>query len=1090
MKKIVLSFFVLLLSLRGMAGTMQELRMTGNEPLPIKVNFCALGKVTTNSEWNNFTNAGTPSGSSVQLNDIEGNATDVTIALKSAFNGTNTEGVASTNTVLNMTSQESYSAFWAQALNTSGTTNKASAGFVISGLKANYVYDFVVFGSRKNQTDNRETSYRFVGSNEEEGLLNCSSNAPEVAVVSGVSPDANGQIELIIAPGANNNNSVKYYYINAMQITPRVNTNTNIAHGTTLKVNFCASNLATTTKGWNNFTNATNTSGTSLRLTDVEGKVTTISIALESAFNGTNQEGVQTNGTIINMTDKESYTAFWAQALNTNGSANKPSAGFVIGGLDDDYVYDFTIFGSRKNVTDNRETSYRFVGSNEKEGLLNCSGNASNVVTVTDVSPNSNGQITLTLSPGENNNNNVRYYYINAMQIDIRKKNTPALPKLRVLAIGNSFSEDAVEQYLYNLGKEAGVNLIIGNACRGGQGLQSHWNDIQNNNNTFEYRKVVNGTRTNTTGQALSTIVTDEPWDIITFQQVSQNSGQPNTYEPWLGYLIDYVKGLATNENVKMGLHQTWAYAQNSTHSGFVNYDNDQMTMYNAIVGAVNQAAANHEELTFIIPSGTAIQNARTSFLGDNLNRDGYHLDYGIGRYTAACTWLEAIIGVSSVGMSYRPDTVDEMMAEIAQNAAHYAMEQPNSVTDMANTGYGGDNTIIPSDVIKINFGESLVTAAEWNSITPNYRFIASLKDARGSNTDVAIAYDDPFNGYNAFGATSTTTPLNMPSDVSKSCLWGYAQGSFGNQAQQPTGGFVFRHLNKNLAYDFTFFGSRDNCSDNRETVYTLTGEKESVGYLDAAGNSSETVTVSGVRPDANGEIRLVVSPGDNNTNTYKFYYINALQIEAYVPTTVTQAISANYAADGKAYDTLYYGTLNLRVPSGVKASTYLVEDGKLKENHVYAENEVIPAATAVVLTADASGDYVFAITEDAGQSDASNMLRGSDVDVTVDVEGFKYYILSKSIDGQKLGFFFQNIDGTSVTTKAHKAYLAVPDAVATAKGWSFGDESTGIENVKNEERNGKNSSSVYDLQGCKVANHSTLKPGIYIMNGKKSVMR
>ena len=47
---------------------------------------------------------------------------------------------------------------------------------------------------------------------------------------------------------------------------------------------------------------------------------------------------------------------------------------------------------------------------------------------------------------------------------------------IRVLAIGNSFSEDAVEQYLYELCAENGDQLIIGNAYRGGQGLESHWN--------------------------------------------------------------------------------------------------------------------------------------------------------------------------------------------------------------------------------------------------------------------------------------------------------------------------------------------------------------------------------------------------------------------------------------------------------------------------------------------------------------------------------------------------------------------------------------------------------------------------------------
>lgn len=29
-----------------------------------------------------------------------------------------------------------------------------------------------------------------------------------------------------------------------------------------------------------------------------------------------------------------------------------------------------------------------------------------------------------------------------------------------------------------------------------------------------------------------------------------------------------------------------------------------------------------------IIPTGTAIQNARTSFVGDHMNRDGYHLRF------------------------------------------------------------------------------------------------------------------------------------------------------------------------------------------------------------------------------------------------------------------------------------------------------------------------------------------------------------------------------------------------------------------------------------------------------------------------------
>lgn len=99
---------------------------------------------------------------------------------------------------------------------------------------------------------------------------------------------------------------------------------------------------------------------------------------------------------------------------------------------------------------------------------------------------------------------------------------------IRILAIGNSFSEDAVEQYLYELALEGGDNLIIGNAYRGGQGLDSHWNVVVADKADFEYRKVVGGEKTNNR-KTLKECVTDEPWDYITFQQVSQDSGRPDT---------------------------------------------------------------------------------------------------------------------------------------------------------------------------------------------------------------------------------------------------------------------------------------------------------------------------------------------------------------------------------------------------------------------------------------------------------------------------------------------------------------------------------------------------------------------------------
>ena len=104
------------------------------------------------------------------------------------------------------------------------------------------------------------------------------------------------------------------------------------------------------------------------------------------------------------------------------------------------------------------------------------------------------------------------------------------------------------------------------------------------------------------------------------------------------------------------------------------------MKMYKAIVDAVNQEAPK-AGIMKIVPSGTAIQNARTSHLGDDLTRDGYHLSRPLGRYIASCTWLEEVIGVNPVGNSYCPEGMTLKECRTAQKAAHKAVKKPFAVT-------------------------------------------------------------------------------------------------------------------------------------------------------------------------------------------------------------------------------------------------------------------------------------------------------------------------------------------------------------------------------------------------------------------------
>ena len=256
---------------------------------------------------------------------------------------------------------------------------------------------------------------------------------------------------------------------------------------------------------------------------------------------------------------------------------------------------------------------------------------------------------------------------------------------VRILAIGNSFSQDAVEQYLHELAEAEGISTIIGNMFIGGCSLERHVKNARDNAPAYAYRKIgTDGKKREKGKMSLETVLADEDWDYVSLQQASPFSGMYETYEASLPELIEYVKARLPKKT-KLMLHQTWAYASTSRHSGFKNYNCNQLTMYQAIADAVKKAAKANK-IKIVIPSGTAIQNARTSFIGDHLNRDGYHLDVKIGRYTAACTWFERIFKHNVVGNPYAPEGLDEARKTVAQKAAHAAVKHPYKVTELSIT--------------------------------------------------------------------------------------------------------------------------------------------------------------------------------------------------------------------------------------------------------------------------------------------------------------------------------------------------------------------------------------------------------------------
>jgi hypothetical protein len=252
---------------------------------------------------------------------------------------------------------------------------------------------------------------------------------------------------------------------------------------------------------------------------------------------------------------------------------------------------------------------------------------------------------------------------------------------LRILAIGNSFSEDAIEQNLYELAKAGKKKIVIGNLYIGGAPLSLHVSNAKEDKPAYRYRKInLDGQMSEKANERLSEALIDEAWDYISFQQASPLSGDDDSYAKDLPPLYDYVTKHILFPETKYILHQTWAYQNGSSHEGFVRYNRSQDSMYKAIA-TTSQEVFNWGNFDLLVPSGTAVQNARSSFIGDHFTRDGYHLNLNYGRFVAACTWYEALFQENVLNNAFLPLKVTYLEGEIARAAAHKAVEFPYAVT-------------------------------------------------------------------------------------------------------------------------------------------------------------------------------------------------------------------------------------------------------------------------------------------------------------------------------------------------------------------------------------------------------------------------
>lgn len=295
-------------------------------------------------------------------------------------------------------------------------------------------------------------------------------------------------------------------------------------------------------------------------------------------------------------------------------------------------------------------------------------------------------------------------------------------PTLRILFIGNSFTKDAVE-HLPKMVSAADIpTLKMVHLYYGGRTIPEYADGYATKSDYTCY-KYNPGTSLwlSYTGYNIQQIVKSDTWDIVCLQEHTGNSCGwiwNDTEKNAIQGLIADIRADQNGHTPKFVYIMSQAYFNmdkiGTAQRPYKNFTT-QDEMFDVIVAQARKVL-DQTDVEQIIPTGTVLQNLRTSSLNNDmdLTRDGYHMDYGLSRYAAACAVFESIIspsfgGKKLDGNSFRynvssttdgtyttPVTDDNQ--PVALQAARYALATPFAVTDMSSGTQTPGNGIEDTD--------------------------------------------------------------------------------------------------------------------------------------------------------------------------------------------------------------------------------------------------------------------------------------------------------------------------------------------------------------------------------------------------------
>lgn len=221
---------------------------------------------------------------------------------------------------------------------------------------------------------------------------------------------------------------------------------------------------------------------------------------------------------------------------------------------------------------------------------------------------------------------------------------------ISLLAIGHSFAMNAL-WYVRDMLEELGYDDITIRIMYKGSCTLSMHVSYYNTDKGYEYScDNYDGTWQMPKGTLLKDVLKERNWDYISMQQGPHESGNSSTFYPYLSQLIDIVR--RDQQKAKLIWHLTWP-----DRRGYVPdmYSGDPDNMYDKIISVLHYDILATGSFGDVVPAGTAVQNLRTSFVGESVFSDSFHGYNKWGYYLTALTWARQLTGMTIVDLNSTP---------------------------------------------------------------------------------------------------------------------------------------------------------------------------------------------------------------------------------------------------------------------------------------------------------------------------------------------------------------------------------------------------------------------------------------------------